>query len=365
MGEAAALSGLSGELKELIAAVGPITVARYMAAALAHPDYGYYVRRDPFGRDGDFVTAPEISQMFGELIGAWCAATWRSIGAPDPVRLVELGPGRGTLMADAMRAARGDPDFIEAVRLDLVETSPALRARQVEALSNVSPAPNWCNAFADVPDGPLLIIANEFFDALPIHQFVMTEDGWRERLVAVVDGDFAFVVADGETEALSVVPDLPEQPPAGAIVEACPEGVRLIRAISERIADHGGAALIVDYGHTETASGETLQAVKGHDYAGVFDAPGEADLTAHVDFAAFARAAKAAGTSVYGPRGQGEFLRTLGIEARAATLADGKSETEIDAVQKALNRLINASEMGTLFKALAIAKTDAPAPPGF
>jgi NADH dehydrogenase [ubiquinone] 1 alpha subcomplex assembly factor 7 len=359
------LSDLADHLKELISAEGPISVARYMAEALTHPEFGYYMRGDPLGRAGDFITAPEISQMFGELIGAWCAGVWHATGAPDPVRLVELGPGRGTLMADALRAVRGDPAFAAAIRVDLVETSPALRARQAETLANVTPPPAWYNSFAEVPDRPLLVIANEFFDALPIHQFVMTAAGWRERLVGVDDGAFSFRVADEETAALSAIPPVGGAPSAGALVEACPDGLRLVRALAERIAGHGGAALIVDYGHAESAVGETLQAVKGHEYADVLTAPGTADLTAHVDFAALGRAAAAAGAAVYGPRAQGDFLRALGIEVRAAKLAEGKSPAQADAVHGALNRLINGDEMGTLFKVLAIANASAPAPPGF
>ena len=268
---------------------GPIPLAAFMADALGHPEHGYYRRSDPFGKAGDFITAPEVSQMFGELIGLWCAEVWRLMGSPDPFLLVELGPGRGTLMADALRAAKVLPGFGDAAAIHLVETSPALRARQQAALAGREVA--WHDGFGEVPAGPMILVANEFFDALPVHQFERTPDGWRERLVTL-DGDrFVLAVSRDRTPAEVLIPDaLRRTAPDGAVVEVSPASVSTMRAIAERLEEYGGAALIVDYGHAEHGAGETLQAVRRHRYHHILADPGEADVTAHVDFAALAGA---------------------------------------------------------------------------
>ena len=336
---------LEAYLRRLIERHGPITVAEYMALALGHPDYGYYQTGDPFGRGGDFTTAPEISQMFGELIGAWCITQWQAMGGPK-FNLVEFGPGRGTLMADLLRiAGKVAPVFAAAASLHLVETSPVLRDRQAEALADYKPS--WHDGIEDVPEGPSLYIMNEFLDALPVRQFVVTESGLCERCVGLVDGKFAFVV---EREAR--VPNFPLPPgeanslSIGSILETCPAALAITREIAVRIAVHGGAALIIDYGY-ETPTGEdSFQAVRNHEYANVLEAPGEADLTAHVDFSAIASAARAAGVQVMGPVGQGDFLRSLDIEHRAQTLIDGG-----DALA-ALHRLTADDQMGKLFKVM-------------
>ena len=356
------MSALAALLRDIIAKDGPITVERYMAEALGHPAHGYYVTRDPLGAKGDFTTAPEISQMFGEMIGLWCVATWQRMGAPSSFVLAELGPGRGTLMADALRAARLEPRFLAAAKLHLVETSPALREKQRAAL--VAHNPSWHGDFADVPGGPLLLVANEFFDALPIRQFERTASGWRERLIGAAQDKFAFTLSTGEPDLL-----LPGDAPAGAVVETSPASQRIMRAVGERIARHGGAALAIDYGYVRAESagawGETLQALRGHQRHDPLDAPGEADLTAHVDFAALARAAREAGATAHGPLPQGLFLKALGIELRALRLARDATPEQRAAIDAALHRLTHADGMGLLFKALAVAHPSLGTPDGF
>ena len=366
------MAGLVDHLRQRIAREGPLTVARYMEEALSHPRYGYYRRSDPLGAAGDFITAPEISQMFGELIGLWCAVVWEALGSPAPVNLVELGPGRGTLMADALRAARRTPAFLAAVAVHLVETSPLLRARQRDALpaAGVEGTPAWHEDFDGVPDGPLLLIANEFFDALPVRQFQRSGDGWRERLVDVgSEGDgFRFVLSPHLPEvplAADTVPPGVDGAPEGSVIEVCPVAIGLARAIGERVAGRGGAALIVDYGHAESAFGETLQAVKGHAYHPVLSDPGAADLTAHVDFAALARAAVGAGARTFGPVDQGEFLERLGLGARAGGLLAKATPEQAAEIRAARRRLADREHMGALFKALAITGAGMAPPPGF
>ena len=347
-------------LGRLIALQGPITVARFMAEALTHPRDGYYMRADPLGAAGDFTTAPEISQMFGELIGLWCADCWRAMGAPEPVLLVELGPGRGTLMADALRAAAATaPDFRAALDIHLVEASPALRARQEDALANT--APSWHNDFADVPQGPMLLIANEFLDALPIHQFIATPDGWRERLVGLADDGFCFVLAPGATPACALIGANPLGE-AGAVLEIRPAAALLARDIAERLATHGGAALLVDFDKAGP-SGDSLQAVRGHRRHDVLAEPGSADIAAAVDFTARTEAAR--GARVHGPVPQGEFLDTLGLDARAAALAANATPDQTAAIESGCHRLTAPDQMGTLFKAFAITAPDMLAPAGF
>ena len=359
------MSPLGRLLRRRIAAHGPLTVAQYMAECLGHPRFGYYMTSDPLGAAGDFVTAPEISQMFGELVGLWCAEVWRAAGAPDPVILGELGPGRGTLMNDAVRAARTVPAFSAALRLHLVETSPVLRACQEAALGDAGgrPAPLWHDHFSGLPEGALLLVANEFFDALPVRQFQRTAAGWRERLVDAGDGGFRLVLAPGTQAAL--VPEALRGAAEGSICEVSPDAVALARAIAERLVRCGGAALIVDYGHAESAVGDTLQAVKGHARFEVLSAPGSADITAHVDFAALGRAARRAGARVHGPVPQGRFLESLGIGVRARELAAGASPEQGADVDAARRRLTGADGMGALFKVMAVTDPGLAAPPGF
>lgn len=344
------MSDLKSRIVRLIEAQGPVSIAQFMTMALLDSREGYYATRDPFGAKGDFITAPEVSQMFGELIGLWIVQCWREQGSPSPARLVELGPGRGTLMADALRAAKIVPEFLDAIEIVLVEASPVLREMQREKV----PGAHWLDHFDSdaLSDCPLFLIANEFFDALPIRQYVKTERGWCERMVTAKNGELAF--------ALAPVASLIDAGEAenGAVYETSPASIALAEEISRIVANRGGAALIVDYGHDE-GLGDTLQAVAKHKYASILDAPGEADLSAHVDFAALAAAARRGGAKAFGPVGQGAALNALGLPTRAQQLIQ-KNPGEQKSIEAAVDRL--TVQMGTLFKALAISRDK---PPGF
>ncbi len=353
---------LAEHLTDLIRATGPISIARYMAEAMSHPRLGYYMSRDPIGLSGDFVTAPEVSQMFGELIGLWCATVWDAIGRPDPVILAELGPGRGTLMADALRAAARLPGFIEASRVHLVETSPNLREKQRAALEGHEVS--WHENFDGVPDAPLLLVANELFDALPIRQFERTRGGWCERLVDTGPACRGFHLVLGAPSNAHPVPDCFRGAPLGTLCEVSPAGLALAETIGARVARDGGAALIVDYGARDSTPGETLQSVRGHKGHDVFEAPGEADICAHVDFGQLREAARRPGAAVHGPVEQGRFLQALGIGVRAAALAKDATPADADAIRSGLARLTDPAQMGSLFKVLAISHPDL-IPPGF
>ena len=340
-----------------IALTGPISLAEFMSEALGHPRLGYYRRARPVGAAGDFTTAPEISQMFGELIGAWLAERWLAMGNPTPVRLVELGPGRGTLMADALRATASVPGFHAAIDLHLVETNEPMREAQRSALSAQGPA--WHERFDGVPGGPLLLIANEFFDALPLRQFHRTDTGWRERMVGLGDdGSLRLALAPGATPFASLLPDAD----VGAEAELCEAGRAVAAAIGARIRSHGGWALIVDYGAESAGRAASLQAVRDHRGANILDRPGETDLSAHVDFGALA---ESAGVPSFGPVAQGDFLRRLGIERRAEALKRRATPAQVRAIDAASARLIGSDQMGTLFRVLALGDGKTSPPAGF
>ncbi len=340
---------LPERLARAIALAGPIPVARFMAAANAH----YYATRDPLGAAGDFTTAPEISQMFGELIGLWCADLWDRAGRPD-VHWIELGPGRGTLAADALRSM-AKAGLTPPVHL--VETSPVLRAAQAGRL----PGATWHDAVDTLPtDRPLLVVANEFFDALPIRQLVKRGDDWRERFVAAQDT--LFLPIAGKPVPAAVIPEHLRGAAPGSIIETCPAAVAVVRALGGRIAAQGGALLVVDYGYDGPAIGDTLQAVRGHARANPFEHPGDQDLTAHVDFATLAAAAQADGVAAWGPVAQGDFLVALGIDTRAAALARA-APGRADEIAAARARLVGG--MGELFRVLALTHRDWPRPAGF
>jgi NADH dehydrogenase [ubiquinone] 1 alpha subcomplex assembly factor 7 len=354
------MNALSKRVADLIAAQGPLSIAQYMTLALHDPKDGCYATRDPFGAGGDFTTAPEISQMFGEMLGLWCVQVWHDQGKPSPVRLVELGPGRGTLMADALRAMRVVPELLAALDVELVEASPVLRSIQQAKLAGCSANLAWTDRFdATSVDRTLFLLANEFFDALPIRQFVRVGQGWRERMVtADASGRLSFVLSPLPADAL--VPAVRSGAPQGGVVEVSPAATALTEEIAHAIAEHGGGALIADYGYDAPGFGETLQAVESHSFAEVLADPGESDLSAHVDFLSLAEAVRRGGAVPWGPTGQGPFLLDLGIAARAERLIQTDA-----AVATALDRLVNPQQMGTLFKALAIVAEGAPKPPGF
>ncbi|HUF88036.1 MAG TPA: SAM-dependent methyltransferase [Thermohalobaculum sp.] len=345
------MSRLGDIIRARIRAAGPMSVADYMALCLTHPEHGYYATRDPLGARGDFITAPEISQMFGELVGLWLAQAWIEAGTPAPFRLVELGPGRGTAMADALRASRAAPGFAEAADLWLVEVSGPLRAEQAKRL----PGPRWAARLEEVPEGPLLLFANEFLDALPVRQYLATPEGWREKRVGL----------EGDRLAWGLTAPLPGgcDAPAGAWREESPAAEAVLGETARRIAAHGGAALVVDYGHraAERPSGFTLQAVRGHARADPLEAPGEADLTWLIDFDRLGGALAPLATAI---TSQGAFLARLGLGARAEQLARARPD-QAGAIAGALERLTGTGEMGTLFKALAAWPAGQPAPPGF
>jgi NADH dehydrogenase [ubiquinone] 1 alpha subcomplex assembly factor 7 len=359
------MNALARRIADRIRAFGPISLADYMGEASNHPTLGYYRQGDPLGSEGDFTTAPEISQMFGELAGLWLAECWQRLGRPRPVQVVELGPGRGTLMADALRAWRVVPEFRLALDLHLVESSPGLTARQAAAL--VPARPTWHGDFAAVPEGPMVLVANEFFDALPIRQFQRTEAGWCERLVGLApDGaDLAFVLAPPNPSATALLAPALGTAPIGAVAEVSPAARGLGQAIGARLKAAPGAALIVDYGYAPSAPGDTLQAVRRHQRADPLCDPGMVDLSAHVDFAALAGSASAAGAQVWGPLAQGLFLTRLGIGRRAARLLEAADPDQGERIRTALRRLIDKEEMGTLFRVLALTSPGFGAPPGF
>ena len=355
------------ELQRLLArrirAEGPLSIADYMAEALHHPTLGYYARRDPIGRDGDFITAPEVSQIFGELIGLWCADAWERIGRPDPVILAELGPGRGTLMADAFRALRVAPQFRRALRLHLIESSAILRRAQAEKLGGAEPM--WHEDLATLPNEPMIVIGNEFLDALPIDQKVRGAMGWNERRVALAsDSTSLMFTVDA---SLSAGPALAGfgAAPLGSIREVCPAAARLAHALAARLRREGGVALFIDYGYFPSACGDTLQALRHHRRHDVLADPGEADLTAHVDFAAFAAAAVQAGARAFGPVTQATFLTSLGAKERAAELSKRATPAQAATIASGLRRLLDDREMGTLFKALVLADPKLDPPAGF
>jgi NADH dehydrogenase [ubiquinone] 1 alpha subcomplex assembly factor 7 len=347
---------LAAMFRRLILNTGPISVAHFMAESNAR----YYNAADPLGSAGDFITAPEISQMFGELIGLWLADIWSRAGKPEHAHYVELGPGRGTLARDALRAAR---QYGLEPRVHFVETSTALRDVQ---FANV-PGVHWHDDLSSLPtSGPILLVANEFLDALPIRQLVKTDEGWRERKVGLEgtaeSGRFIFVT--GSQPMDSAVPEAQRNAEAGTIIESSPAAAAVIYEVAGRLAQQGGAALFIDYGHDETRLGSTLQAVRAHEKVSPFAMPGQADLTAHVDFAVLARVAQSRGAEWSGTVPQGEWLQRLGIEARAETLSRSAPE-HADALQAAMNRLVDADQMGTLFKVMGLSAPEWPGGAGF
>lgn len=353
------MSALGDSLAAEIAAHGPITIEDYMARVLGDPVHGYYMKQDPFGAAGDFTTAPEISQMFGEMIGLCLADHWLRAGAPSPFILCECGPGRGTLMADIWRATKIVPGFHDAARIVLVEMSPVLRAVQNETLAKAGARALHVSSLTEVPDGPLWLVANEFFDALPVRQFVKTERGWNARLIGLDEkGALAFGLAPEPDPAIAL------EAPDGSVLEVMTAGLSFMHDLATRIARQSGLVLVIDYGHSKSGVGDTLQAMRRHEFVGVLHEPGDCDLTAHVDFAALARVARQAHCAVFGPVEQGDFLRSLGIEQRAARLKQNARDPQT--VDAALARLTDRDErgMGALFKVLALVQQGAPAPAG-
>ena len=359
-------SPLEIEIRRLISAAGPLPVAQYMSLCLTHPKHGYYVTHDPIGEAGDFTTSPEISQMFGELLGLWAISVWRMMGKPENLRLVELGPGRGTMMRDALRVSHVVPEFRSAMSVNFVEISPALEKAQRRNLENQGVPVIWHRRLEDVPEGPTILLANEFVDALPVYQAVKQADGWHERVVGLdVGGNLALGLAPDIIPRFDMLlPQQVREAPIGSIHEWRQDRIAL--EMARRVRDNG-AALVIDYGHSESGIGDTLQAVKDHSYTDILSSPGEVDLTAHVDFEMFGRAAEGLRVAVHGPVPQGEFLRRLGIEARAQALKANASAAQASDIDAAITRLTQGGrgEMGDMFKAMALADPKLGALPGF
>lgn len=349
------MTPLAALLIRRIQASGPLTLADYMADCLMHPQHGYYATRDPFGSAGDFTTAPEISQMFGELLGLSLAQYWLDLGQPAAFTLAELGPGRGTLMADVLRATARVPGFHAAARVHLVETSATLRARQRATLGDHQVT--WLDRAEDLPQAPLFLLANEFFDALPIRQFTRAGDGWYETMVGLTDG--ALSLGRAAPATLALLEHRLADTATGDIVEICPAAPAILHAIAQRIEAYQGLALILDYGDW-ISRGDTFQALKAHAFTDPLQAPGEADLTAHVDFAALAAAVPRHAYTT-----QGALLTALGLPQRSAQLAARLSGAQLTQHLAATRRLTAPEEMGQLFKAIAVFPSSAPLPPGF
>ena len=354
------MAPLENLIRNIITRDGPITVEQFMDLALAHPEHGYYHARNAIGRSGDFTTAPEISQMFGEMLGLWAGVVWQQMGAPDRVQVIEIGPGRGTLMVDMLRATRSVPGFAEALEIQLVETSARLRAAQRAALPDDTV--HWHDDLDSVPDGPAIIVANEFLDALPVQQIVRMADAtWHERQVALdSNGQLIFAVADSP----ATQPPNFDAPP-GTIFERSARRAEATTSIATKLLSETGAALVIDYGHTQSAPGDTLQAVRDHLPHPVLADPGLADLTSHVDFEAISSVCESAGARPHGPLTQGRFLSRIGIESRAGLLMKNASSGAAHDIESALHRLIDSGTMGALFKVIAMTPPGAPIPPGF
>ncbi len=356
---------LEQQLKSYIRAKGPISVRAFMEACLYDPQHGYYRAGNPIGQEGDFITAPEISQMFGEMIGVWSVLTWQAMGAPVPLQLIELGPGRGTLMADLLRTlGKIHPNF-EMISVHLVDRSSSLRANQNSTLSSFDCPLHWYEKLSDVPSGPSLLIANEFLDCFPIRQFIKQAEAWHERVVALnQDGDFCFAVGESLPAGV-IIPQKFSTAEPGSIFEFCPDFEGILKDIQRFSKTAPFAGLFIDYGFEGPQLGESLQALFRHKPVSPFTQPGEVDLTAHVDFTAFGALAVAQGHKVYGPRDQGAFLSQLGIGPRAEMLVQNASQDQADKLTSDVVRLVAPEQMGALFKVLCVTSPQIETPPPF
>ncbi len=352
------MTALNEYLVKLIKAQGPIPLSTFMAEALGNEKHGYYMKQDPFGAQGDFITAPEISQMFGEMIGLWFANNWLNMNSPDKIHLGELGPGRGTLMQDILRTMGSIPTLSAAIVPHLVEMSPVLQDIQAKNLKDYT-TPLWhsrIGALLEAAGGePLFIIANEFFDALPLRQYQKTDNGWHERLVCLNDNEELCLQLAPMPSPEHIIPAALHRADAGQIAEVCTISENICSEISEYIQHYGGACLFIDYGHVRHATGDTLQAVRNHKYVNILSDIGDADLTTHVNFQRLKEIGLNAEVKVYGPTGQGKFLKSLGIETRAQSLSVKASPTQAKDILSALHRLTDEAEMGDLFKVMALA----------
>ncbi len=363
---------LGKRLKRQIKTEGPISIAEYMAQCLLDPVLGYYPTRDPLGSEGDFITAPEISQMFGEVLGLWCLQSWKDMGSPARIQLVEFGPGRGIMMSDILRTAQLDSDFFEALSVTLIEASAALESVQGKTLKDCGVEVTWAKTLSDIAALPTLILGNEYLDCLPIRQFIQKDRfagrrGWHERLVALDHEDRMVYGISPSAISESLGTQLPsgqETANNGDLLEVCPAFAQWVDALAEFMSRAPARALFIDYGPEMTEFGDTLQALKRHEKVGVFSAPGDTDLTARVDFSALTELCEAAGLKTFGPISQRAFLSKLGIELRAVALTRAKPDAR-PKILRQLHRLMDEQEMGSLFKAICIAPKDTEASLGF
>jgi len=356
---------IADRLRDRIRQTGPMSIAAFMTEALFDPRDGYYATKDPIGAGADFITAPEISQMFGELMGLWAAQSWMDMGKPAAFQLVELGPGRGTMMADALRAARTVPGFMDAAHVVLIEASAALKAVQAQTLGPTGAQIRWVDRLESVPPGPAIVLGNEFLDCLPVRQAIRRGDDWHERMIGLdADAAFIFVLGPPLGADADLIPDRLRDAPEDSLVELRPGDRQVVDALAARFADAPGRALFIDYGPATSETGDTLQAVKAHKKVPPLEAPGTADLTARVDFESLAAAARAAGLAVSGPVTQGDFLIGLGLEARAAALCQAAPDKRA-VFARQVWRLTDSEQMGTLFKLVCLDADGLPAPPGF
>ena len=356
---------IADRLRDRIRQTGPMSIAAFMTEALFDPRDGYYATKDPIGAGADFITAPEISQMFGELMGLWAAQSWMDMGKPAAFQLVELGPGRGTMMADALRAARTVPGFMDAAHIVLIEASAALKAVQAQTLGPTGAQIRWVDRLENVPPGSAIVLGNEFLDCLPVRQAIRRGDDWHERMIGLDEDEaFVFVLGPPLGADADLIPERLRDAPEDSLVELRPGDRQVVDALAARFAEAPGRALFIDYGPALSETGDTLQAVKAHKKVPPLEAPGTADLTARVDFESLATAARAAGLAVSGPATQGDFLIGLGLEARAAALCQAAPDKRA-VFARQVWRLTDPEQMGTLFKLVCLDADGLPAPPGF
>jgi NADH dehydrogenase [ubiquinone] 1 alpha subcomplex assembly factor 7 len=355
---------MAERLKARIRSEGPLSVAAFMTEAMFHPREGYYATKDPIGAGADFITAPEVSQMFGEMLGAWAAQAWLEMGRPETVQLIELGPGKGTMMADMLRAARALPEFEQAIRVTLVEASAALKSVQAQTLGHAHAPISWADRLEAAPAGPAIIIGNEFLDCLPVRQAVKEKGAWRERVVALDGENFVYALGGVLGPEQDLIPETLRDAADGTLVELRPGDRQLVDLLAARFADSPGRALFIDYGPALSEPGDTLQALRRHQKVEALDDPGTADLTARVDFQSLVEAARAADLAAHGPVEQGAFLTGLGIEHRAAALIPARADQR-QLIARQLFRLTDESQMGRLFKLACLESQDLPVPAGF
>ncbi len=363
---------LKDRLKKRLKDIGPISVAEYMTLCLLDPKDGYYPTRDPLGSEGDFITAPEISQMFGEVLGLWCIQSWKDMGAPERLNLIELGPGRGIMMSDILRTARLDPAFFKSLSVTLIEASAALEAVQAKTLANCNVPVSWVDSLQSAPSGPCLIIGNEFLDCLPIRQFIQKDrfagaQGWQERMVMLNDNDqLSFGMAPNPISKAdqNLLPTAHSEAKTDDLLEVSPAAAQIIDLLKIRFKAAPGRALFIDYGPETTEFGDSLQAIKRHEKVGVFSNPGNTDLTARVDFQALAEMAAAIELKALHPVTQRAFLSKLGIEMRAVTLTRAQPDSKPKIIRQ-LHRLMDDKEMGTLFKTICFGSDELQSSLGF